>query len=625
MLSSLYSGISGLLSNSTTLNVVGNNISNVNTTAYKSQRATFEDCLYQYVSSSSGTGQVGRGSALASIDTNFSQGSFETTNSSTDLAIGDSGFFIVRSRDSLNLYYTRAGNFSLAENGNLVNPSGYILQAKQIDPITGTAYGVDVDVNISSEPSAPRATGIVDMVTNLQSNATSTATINNLSTGAVTGITVNENGYPWAGDYTSVIDNVAAASITQTGTNAATTGAYAGTVEINGVTITATAADYAAFRAAINAQTATTHVAASDSGGNLVLTATVDGTDIVFDDTGLTTGTSGWTDSDKASKTLYGSTLTLTVPEVISGVVTPTNVVGRLSSQGGPFENWEGTGLDIATTGSYILAEDTQTFNVRGFTYADGEITTSITPATTSNYSSSITVYDSLGQAHSVTVYFRKDGVATDGTSTWQWNAVVSGSDWSYLPTETPETYHLVGSGYLTFNANGVLTSGGTAQTLNFDFSGAGADQNIDLIMGSASGGGSTTQYDIASTTTYQSQDGYAPGTLESVSVDENGVISGTYTNGQILRLYQITLANFNNDQGLKKEGGNLYTATADSGPAYTSAPDGSISANSLEESNVDLATEFVKLIVAQRGYEASSKVITTTDEVLQTLMNLKR
>lgn len=624
MLSSLYSGISGLLSNSTTLNVVGNNIANVNTTAYKSQRATFEDCLYQYVSSSSGTGQVGRGSALASIDTNFSQGSFETTNSSTDLAIGDSGFFIVRSRDSLNLYYTRAGNFSLAENGNLVNPSGYILQAKRIDETTGTAFGVDVDVNISSEPSAPRATGIIDMVTNLQSNAPSTSTINTLSPGGITAITANENGYPWAGNYSGVVTNLAAGSITQTGTNAASTGAYAGTVEINGVTINATAANYAAFIAAINAQTATTDVVASDSGGNLVLTAAAAGTDIVFDDTGLTTGNTGWTDADRASKTLYGSSMVLTVPEVVGGTVTPTTVTGRISSQG-PFENWEGTGLDITTTGAYTLAAGTQTFNVRGFTYSDAEITTSITPATTSNYSSSITVYDSLGQAHSVTVYFRKDGVATDGTSTWQWNAVVSGSDWAYLPTETPETYHLVGSGYLTFNANGVLTTGGTPQTLNFDFSGAGADQNIDLIMGSASGGGSTTQYDISSTTTYQSQNGYAPGTLESVSVDENGVISGTYTNGQILRLYQITLANFNNDQGLKKEGGNLYTATADSGPAYTSAPDGSISANSLEESNTDLATEFVKLIVAQRGYEASSKVITTTDEVLQTLMNLKR
>jgi flagellar hook-basal body protein len=463
------------------------------------------------------------------------------------------------------------------------------------------------------------------MVTNLQSNATSTSAINSLTTGAVTGITVNEDGYPWSGTYTSVIDNVAAANITQTGTNAASTGAFAGTVEINGVTITATAADLDALVAAINAQTATTDVVASNTGGYLTLTANVDGTDIVFDDADLTNGTTGWTDADKASKTLYGSTMTLTVPMVISDVVTPTDVTGRISSQGGPFEDWEGTGLDITTTGSYILAEDTQTFDVRGFTYADADITASITPATTSNYSSSITVYDSLGQAHSVTVYFRKEGVASDGTSTWQWNAVVRGSDWAYLPTETAETYHLVGSGYLTFNANGVLTSGGDAQTLNFDFSGAGADQNIDLIMGSASGGGSTTQYDIASTTTYQSQDGYAPGTLESVSVDENGVISGTYTNGQILRLYQITIANFNNDQGLKKEGGNLYTATADSGPAYTSAPDGCISANSLEESNVDLATEFVKLIVAQRGYEASSKVITTTDEVLQTLMNLKR
>ena len=114
---------------------------------------------------------------------------------------------------------------------------------------------------------------------------------------------------------------------------------------------------------------------------------------------------------------------------------------------------------------------------------------------------------------------------------------------------------------------------------------------------------------------------------LQSISVSQNGVISGTYDNGQILQLYQVTLANFNNPQGLKKEGGNLYSATLDSGNAYTNAPGqggtGTISSNSLEESNVDLATEFVNMIVAQSGYEANSKVITTTDQILQSLMNI--
>jgi flagellar hook protein FlgE len=106
-------------------------------------------------------------------------------------------------------------------------------------------------------------------------------------------------------------------------------------------------------------------------------------------------------------------------------------------------------------------------------------------------------------------------------------------------------------------------------------------------------------------------------------------VISGHYSNGQILNLYQITLASFNNANGLRREGSNLYSETIESGVAYTSAPGegglGKINPNSLEQSNVDLATEFVKMIIAQRGFQANSRVITTTDEILAELMNLKR
>jgi flagellar hook protein FlgE len=180
----------------------------------------------------------------------------------------------------------------------------------------------------------------------------------------------------------------------------------------------------------------------------------------------------------------------------------------------------------------------------------------------------------------------------------------------------------------MTFNENGVLESGeGAPQAVTFDFVGAQQNQKIDLVLGPKSGEGSSTQYSSASTTTYVGQDGYAPGVLQSISVSNGGVISGTYNNGQILQLYQLTLASFNNPQGLKKEGGNLYSATLDSGAAYTNAPGqggtGTITSNSLEESNVDLATEFVNMIIYQNGYEANSKVITTTDQILQELINI--
>ena len=267
------------------------------------------------------------------------------------------------------------------------------------------------------------------------------------------------------------------------------------------------------------------------------------------------------------------------------------------------------TGLNL-TLGT-LTTGDTTTFNLTGFNQGS--------PSTTSNYSSSMTVYDSLGTAHVVTVYFTKTAYdPASQTSTWAWNVVPQNGD----------AVASGGSGTMTFNANGVLTSGGNAQPTTFNFAGAQAGQTINLVMGSGSGEGSTTQYSSSSNTVYQSQDGYPPGVLQSISVGSDGIISGSYDNGQILKLYQLDLANFNDSQGLQREGGNLYSATLTSGTAYTSAPGqggmGKINANSLEESNVDLATQFSDMIVAQSGYQANSKVITTTDEILQTLMNMK-
>ncbi len=139
----------------------------------------------------------------------------------------------------------------------------------------------------------------------------------------------------------------------------------------------------------------------------------------------------------------------------------------------------------------------------------------------------------------------------------------------------------------------------------------------------------SSSQYASPSTTIFQDQDGFASGFLQSVSVDTDGVITGHFSNGQVLKKAQVALATFNSLQGLKKEGGNLFTETTESGPPITGAPKtnglGSIAPNSLEQSNVDLGTEFVKLITVQRGFQANSKIITTTDDMLNDLINIKR
>jgi flagellar hook protein FlgE len=131
------------------------------------------------------------------------------------------------------------------------------------------------------------------------------------------------------------------------------------------------------------------------------------------------------------------------------------------------------------------------------------------------------------------------------------------------------------------------------------------------------------------SSTLYQSQNGYSAGILQNISVSREGIISGHYSNGQVLELYAVTLATFTNQHGLRREGGNLFTETLDSGPALTgqagSTGKGTIDGNALEMSNVDMATEFVRMITTQRGFQANTKVITTVDSLLGEVISMKR
>jgi len=139
----------------------------------------------------------------------------------------------------------------------------------------------------------------------------------------------------------------------------------------------------------------------------------------------------------------------------------------------------------------------------------------------------------------------------------------------------------------------------------------------------------SSTNYSSGSTTINQAQDGYTSGYLQDISVSQDGVVSGRYSNGEVLNLYQLNLADFPSKQGLSRAGGTLFTETRASGSAATGAPGtgglGAVSSNSLEQSNVDISEEFVKMIVTQKGFQANSRTITTTDQMLQEVVNLKR
>ena len=318
-------------------------------------------------------------------------------------------------------------------------------------------------------------------------------------------------------------------------------------------------------------------------------------------------------------------------------------------------------------------------------------------------YSSTITVYDENGSAHTLTVYF--DPVDSDSTTggsssvtTWEYMVTCDASeDGRTIDGQSVGTTSAAGIlmiGTLSFSSSGELSSM-TAYTLGSGASGdlkdlsnwtladfsdngfatftanftgasnasytgaaeavsieldlglgsadkswsAGSASNASVIGSNASLLGSlsspdpsnttTTSYNASSSTLSQSQDGYASGFLQSISVDSDGTITASYSNGQIVDLYKITIANFTNPDGLEREGSNLYSATRDSGEAVTGVAGtgslGEVAANCLEQSNVDMATALVRLITLQRMYDASSTIISTGDTMLQTVIALKR
>ncbi len=277
-------------------------------------------------------------------------------------------------------------------------------------------------------------------------------------------------------------------------------------------------------------------------------------------------------------------------------------------------------------------------FEVTANANGEGEITSVYAPATvfdksTFDYSSSINVYDSLGNPHNVSFYFKK--VAPNY---WEWHAVVNSDEIDGgLPDENgnPQPYEVGNGGYLIFNSSGSLKEATGTKDLVFNFAGgAKLLQNIVFDPGTSTTEGGTgldgiTQFASPSTTLSQSQDGYPAGTLSGVQIDKDGVIHGIYTNGEIKPLARIAIATFQNPWGLAKEGKNLYSQTVESGDAIIGAAGtggrGRIVSHALEHSNVDIAQEFVKLIMAQRAFQANSRVITTSDQLLIDVVNLKR
>ncbi len=419
--SAMYSGVSGLNTNSQAMSVIGNNLANTNTIGFKGSRTVFADLLSGSINGSGGMSQVGRGVGMSKVDQIFSQGTFETTESNLDVAIEGDGFFVLKEAGDATAYYSRAGSFRFNEDGYLVNPEGLMVQGKSFD-----------------------------------ANGT-------LKTGDAGNIQVASSGLV-AGNVTSTLE----------------------------------------------------------------LTTNLDSTE----------------------------------PEI-----------------------------DLVST---------------PFDHTD---------STTYNYSSSVQVFDTLGNPHLLSTYFTKTA-----DNTWE-------SFWSAEKDDGSGTIMSGSLGTLNFTPYGVL-SAATTYTIppgtaagELSWGNSTTDTGIDVTF-------DTTQFNSESVVISQNQNGTGAGNLTGVEINSEGIVVASYSNGEQTKIAQLILGKFVNTNGLSLAGSNLYTATTSSGAARTGLPGpelGKIFTNSLEQSNVDMGSEFVRMITVQRGFQANSKIITTVDELLGELINLKR
>lgn len=295
-------------------------------------------------------------------------------------------------------------------------------------------------------------------------------------------------------------------------------------------------------------------------------------------------------------------------------------VLGWAANSAGVIDNAQTIGSQDKLSipiGSLTAASATTAMSWNGNLSADD--------AANATYSTTVQVFDSLGEAHNIAIQFtRGSNGATPpaATNTWTWKVTgdtdINGNALSDFTAPTGTT----NQGTITFNGNGDV-SATTGQVVLTPANGSTTPQDISVDFSAM------TQLTGSSTAGPKSQNGYATGTLQSFNVNADGVITGIFTNGLSQSLGQVALANFANPAGLQSIGNNQYQVSANSGAAVVGQANsqglGSISPGYVESSNVDLGTELTNMIIAQRSFEANTKIVSTIDQMLSDLNNMKQ
>lgn len=613
---SMYSGTSGLKAHGEKMTVIGNNISNVSTIGYKASRMYFEDALSQQITTAAGPGQVGRGVAVGAVMGDFSQGSLETTNESTDMAIGGNGFFVVSPAGQEINYYTRAGNFRFNEQGYLVDPHGYRLQGWAVQQenssvaatgdTTATATagvkikGVPSDIKLENFQSPPQATSRVDMILNVDSQSEDKTTADGVdpAPGAYDGTPFTALFEKWDGTNPAepLGDTQYAYQSTikvydENGTSHNLT-VYMDPILDPDVTLNAAGKRYWEYIVTVNPNEDNREfwgVTGVDQATRGILMA---GT--------LTFNASGELENMSA----------FTINNPYEPGFEPGDVVSPAQPQ------FKTNPLDITALGNWTPAN----FSQNGYPICTanflGAANASVTGSELVSDGNTINPVMQQNNSKNIEINF---GIRNKATS-WTNGDSFSQDPATGTPLPTTPTLQSLRDFFVPVAAEAPADRPTAAkQALN----------SINGFIDPDPSALSTTSYSTGSTTIFQAQNGYTSGFLQNISVDRDGVITGRYSNGQVLQLFAVTLATFNNNYALFREGGNLFAETRSSGPPITGLANtggkGSIASNSLEGSNVDLATEFVKMITTEKGFQANSKTITTVDQMLTVLIQLKR
>ncbi len=689
MIGSLFTGITGLKSHQTKMEVIGNNLANINTVGYKKSRVTFREIFNRVISSSQmpteniggiNPIQVGYGADLGSVDTIMTQGALQATGNPTDLAIKGDGFFVLKSpwQSVLGggIALTRSGNFGVDYEGNLVYiPNGFRVMGWKAEESGSINTSVEpTGIKLPLNEKIGKATDEVEYGANLDSRAGKVEVVTPGGTGLISGVVtparflnpgtyeIQITGDPTTG-FKASLEGGPAVDISPGQTVTLIKGLSDATLQVTFPDPNTINEGIVTFEVRNGAATLI-----SDGGtgisGDLILPpdsklsegihtirvrqegntfyASLDG----GAETEITPGAAAMTltgaDPSQAVRVTIGDQITAGVvrfratstgegeiitdgttgqgptafhPTAVSSLESGRHTIRVIDLGGGKFAASldGGPEVEIAPGGTFTLEGGSAGGNVPGGTLTvtfDRQINagTSTVEVTSRIRKTSVGIYDSLGGLHNMEITFSKMG-----ENQWQWEV-----------TNVTDASSFQGSGMLTFDP----ATGTVSQIQVFDpikVSPLGGAADMDIVADFSQVTQFASDFDVTAT----NQNGLPIGELESFRIDSTGRIIGVFTNGISRPIAQIALARVSNPMGLERAEDTLFLPSLNSGAPLVSTAGkngiGEVISGALEMSNVDLTEEFTEMIMTERGFQANSRVITTTDEMIVEALGLKR